>query len=147
MFNAQISGSCLVYIFSNIVQCSIQINQCTSPHLSLNRKGRRGTTDDFTTSFLLFFLQFSTALWDLASSRPVYSLMLSSHLFLCRPCFLPTFTVPCKMVSDKPNERDTCPYRVSLRLFYNGQVFVWPDCLLDLGTDFLVGNMVYVREA
>ena len=29
-----------------------------------------GTTDDFTTSFLLFSL-FSTALWNLANSRPV----------------------------------------------------------------------------
>ena len=29
---------------------------------------------------------------------------------------------------------------------YDGQeVFVWSDCLLDLGTDFLVGNMVFVR--
>ena len=27
---------------------------------------------------------------------------------------------------------------------YNGQeVFVWSDCLLDLGTDFLVGNVVF----
>ena len=25
---------------------------------------------------------------------------------------------------------------------YVGQVFVWSDCLLDLGTDFLVGNVV-----
>ena len=28
---------------------------------------------------------------------------------------------------------------------YDGQeVFVWSSCLLDLGTDFLVGNMVFV---
>ena len=28
---------------------------------------------------------------------------------------------------------------------YDGQeVFVWSDCLRDLGTDFLVGNMVFV---
>ena len=28
---------------------------------------------------------------------------------------------------------------------YDGQeVFVWFDCLLDLGTDFLVGNVVFV---
>ena len=28
---------------------------------------------------------------------------------------------------------------------YNGQeVFVWSDCMLDLGTDFLVGNMVLI---
>ena len=26
------------------------------------------------------------------------------------------------------------------------EVFVWSDCLLDLGTDFLVGNMVFVRD-
>ena len=51
-------------------------------HLSLNWKGSLGFTGDFTTSFLHFSL-FSTALWDLAHSRPVHSLMLSSHLFLC----------------------------------------------------------------
>ena len=28
---------------------------------------------------------------------------------------------------------------------YDGlKVFVWSDCLLDLGTDFLVGDMVFV---
>ena len=28
---------------------------------------------------------------------------------------------------------------------YDGQwVFVWSDCLLDYGTDFLVGSMVFV---
>ena len=26
---------------------------------------------------------------------------------------------------------------------YDDQVFVWSDCLLNLGTDFLVGNMVF----
>ena len=32
--------------------------------------------------------------------------------------------------------------------FYNGQdVFVLSDCLLDLGTDFLVGNVVFVWDA
>ena len=31
---------------------------------------------------------------------------------------------------------------------YDGQeVFVWSDCLLELGTDFLVGNMVFVLDA
>ena len=30
---------------------------------------------------------------------------------------------------------------------YDGQeVFVWSDCLLDLGTDFLVDNMVFVSD-
>ena len=50
-------------------------------HLSLNCEGRWGTIDDFTTSFLHFPL-FSTALLDLANSRPVHSPMLSSHLSL-----------------------------------------------------------------
>ena len=30
---------------------------------------------------------------------------------------------------------------------YNGQeVVMWSDCLLDLGADFHVGNMVFVRD-
>ena len=40
-------------------------------HQSLNREGRWGTTDDFATSFLHCSL-FSTALWDLLNSRPVW---------------------------------------------------------------------------
>ena len=51
-------------------------------HLSLNRGGRWGTTDDFATSVLQFSL-FSTAFWDLPNSRPVHFLMLSSYFFLC----------------------------------------------------------------
>ena len=85
-------------------------------HQSLNREGRWGTTDDFATSFLHFSL-FSTALWDLPNSRPVHSLMSSSHLFLCLPCLLPPFNVPCKMVLARPDERETWPYHCSLRLF------------------------------
>ena len=111
-------------------------------HLHLNSEGRSGTMDDITTSFLLFSL-FSTALWDLANSRPVHSPRLSSHLFHCLPCFLHPFTMPCELVLAVPYEWETCPYHLSLRWsggLYNGQeVFVWSDCLLDLGTDFLVG--------
>ena len=59
----------------------------------------------------------STALWDLANSRPVHSLMLSSHLFFCLPCLPPPFTEPCKMFLARPDERETFPYHSSLRLF------------------------------
>ena len=69
--------------------------------LTARVEGRWGTTDDFATSFRHFSL-FSTALWDLPNSRPVHSLMLSSHLFLCPPCLLPPFTVPCKVVLALP---------------------------------------------
>ena len=99
---------------------------------TLNREGDWGTTYDFATSFLHFPLS-STALWDSANSRPVDSLMLSSHLFFCLPCLLPFFTVPCKMVLARPDQRETCPLQFAS--LYDGQeVFVWSDCLLDLGT-------------
>ena len=75
-------------------------------HLSLNREGRWGIADDFATRFL-HFSSFFTALWDLPNSRPVHSLMLSSYLFLCLPCLPPPFTVPCKMVLARPDERET----------------------------------------
>ena len=64
-----------------------------------------------------YFSMFSTAFWDLANFRPVHSLMLSSHLFLCLPCLLPPFTVPCKMVLARPDEREAFPYHFSLRFF------------------------------
>ena len=77
-----------------------------SSHLYLGREGRWCTTGDFTTSFL-HFPPFSTALWNLPNSRPVHSLMLSSYFFLCLPFFLSPFTVPCKMVLARPDERET----------------------------------------
>ena len=84
-------------------------------HQSLNHEGCLGTTDDFATNFLHFFL-FSTALWDLPNSTPVNSLM-SSHLFFCLPCLLPTFTVPWKMVLARPDKWKTWPYHCSFHLF------------------------------
>ena len=63
------------------------------------------------------FFPVSTALWDLANSRPVHSLMLLSHLFFCLPCLLPPFTVPLKMILARPDEWETSPYHFSLRLF------------------------------
>ena len=52
--------------------------------------------------FCIFPL-FSTALRDLANSRPVHYLMLSSHRFFCLPCLPPPFNVPCKMVLAGPD--------------------------------------------
>ena len=96
-------------------------------HLSLNREGRWGNTDDLTANFLHYSL-FSTTLWDLANSRSVHSLMLSSHLFFSLSCLLPPFTVPCKMVLARPDERETCPYHCCLLLFFYGgqEVFRLP---------------------
>ena len=111
-------------------------------HQSLNRKGHWGTTDDFVTSFLHFSL-FCTALWDLPNSRPVHSLMLSSHLLLCLPCHFPLLLCLARWFwPDLMNVR--YGYSTKFASLYHGQVFVWSDCQLDLGTDFLVGNMAFV---
>ena len=125
--------------------CLFCIKYLIHYHQPLNCEGCWGTTDDFATSFLHFPL-FSTVLWDLPNFRPVHSLMLSSHFFLCLPCLLPPFTVPCKMALARHNEWKTCLYQLSLHLFMmvRIEVFVQSDCLMDLGTYLLVRNMVFV---
>ena len=40
--------------------------------------------------------------------------LMSSHLFLCPPCLLPPFTVPCKMVLARPDKWETWPYHCSM---------------------------------
>ena len=112
-------------------------------HPSLNCPDHWGTTDDFTTSFLHFSL-FSTALWDSANSRPVHSLMLSSHLFFCLPCLLPPFTVPCKMLLARPDEQETWPYHCSLRLFTMVRSSCGPiACWILARTSSLVTRFLY----
>ena len=139
-------------LFSTSVSVLVQTYQCLSHlcvHYSLplssplNYEGHFASTDDFTTSFLHFSL-FPAALWDLANSRPVHSRMLSSHLFVCLPCLLLPFTVPYKMIFARPylmNGRHVHTTVVCFSLQWS-RVFVWSSCLLDLATDFLVGNMV-----
>ena len=42
------------------------------------------------------------------------------------------------------NEEEDMTTPLQFASLYDGQaVFVWSDCLLDRGTDFLVGNVVY----
>ena len=88
------------------IKLSAMFSSLHHHHLSLNREGCWGATNDFETSFIHFSL-FSTALWDLANSRPVHSLMLTFHLFLYLPCLPPPFTVPCKIVLARPDEQET----------------------------------------
>ena len=49
------------------------------------------------------------------------------------------------MVLARPDERGdmTIPPQFA-SLYVRQEVFVWFDCLLDLGTDFLAGRMVFV---
>ena len=84
-------------------------------HISLNREGRSGTTDVLTTSFLHFSL-FSTVLLDLANSKPVHFLTLSSHLLFCLPCLHPPLIVHCRMVLTMKGRHDhTTAVWISLR--------------------------------
>ena len=55
-------------------------------------------------------------------ARPVHSLMLSSHRFLCLPLRLPLWTVPCRIVLANLDDRVTCPYHFTLRLFFFTEV-------------------------
>ena len=58
-------------------------------HLFLNREGRCGTTDDFTNQFPQFFhfpcSPLPSEAWRTPDTRPIHSVMLSSHRFLRWP--------------------------------------------------------------
>ena len=51
----------------------------------------------------------SAAISLVLKSRPVHSLMLSSHLFSCLPLFLLSGTVPCRTFLQRPLDLVTCP--------------------------------------
>ena len=116
----------------------------TSPHLSLNREGRWDTTDVFKPVSSIFLCSPLPSWTWRTPARPVHSLMLSSNLFFRLPCRFPPFTLPCKMVLARPDERETS-IPLQLASLYDGQaVSISSDCRLNLGTDFLVGNIVFV---
>ena len=115
-------------------------------HQSLNREGRWGITDDFATSFLHFFpvLHCPLGLAELQACPfpdvvfpPLPLFALSSSPFHCalkdgfgQTWWTGNMTIPLQFAS-----------------FYDRQeIFMWSNCLLDLGTDLLVGNMVFVWD-
>ena len=116
-------------------------------HLSLSSGDRWGSADDFTTRFLHFSLS-STALWDLANSRPVHSPMLSFHLFFLS--VLSSSLFHCALRDGFGQTRWTGDMSVPLHFAsaYDGQeVFVWSDCLLYLGMNSLVGKCAFLTSA
>ena len=117
-----------------------------STYLSHSLADRWGTTVDFTTSFLHSsrLLAFRSSIFH---SRPVHSLMLSSHRFLCLPLRLPPWTVPCRIVLASPEDRVTCPYHFSLRLFTEVRRSSYKaDGVSNSGFHFLVGYVISVRD-
>ena len=90
--NMVVTESLLLYI--SIAQTHLVVTESLSLSSSSipQSRGSLGHHRLFRNQFFFHFPLFSTALWDLPNSRPVHSLMLSSHLFLCLPC-LPPFTL------------------------------------------------------
>ena len=108
---------CLVGTFE---MCNVRTYVTHESHLissqSLNLGGRQGTTDDVATIPFHPSLS-SAALRKSPNSIPVHYLMLSSHLFFCRPLLLATFTVPCRIVLAMPEDLEMWPYHLSFRFF------------------------------
>ena len=116
-------------------------------HLSLDGEGRWGTTDDVTTNFLHFPL-FFTALFDFANSRPIHWWHFPDVVFRPLPLSaLSSSPFHCALQDSFGRTWLTGDMIIPLLQFaslYGGQeLFVWSDCLLDLGTNLLVGNMVF----
>ena len=70
-----------------------------SIYLSRSLDDRRGITDDLATSTLQLSWS-SVFLTVLLAGKPVYSRMLSSHIFFCLPRFLSPCNVPCKIIQE-----------------------------------------------
>ena len=85
-------------------------------YLSYSLADRWDTTVDFTTSFL-HSSRFSAFHSIILHSRPVHSLMLSSHRFLRLSLRLRPWTDSSRIVLVSPDDRVTCPYHFSSRLF------------------------------
>ena len=73
----------------------------------LSHRIERAAADEFAT-ILFHLVLFSAAQVELAMSIPVYSLILSSHLFFCLPLFyFFLFTVLCRIAFAKPEDLET----------------------------------------
>ena len=117
-----------------------------SSHLSINQEGHWGTTDD---------------------SQPVSSIFTVLHCPLglseLQTCPLPDVVFPPLLLSALSSSSFHCALQDGLSqtwwtgnmtiplqfaFLYGGQeVFVWSDCSLDLGMEFLVGNVIFVWNA
>ncbi len=68
-----------------------------------------GTPLSTSPTIFCHLWQSSAVLWLLLKSRPVHSLMLSSHLFFCLPLYRFPGTVPCTIFLQRPLDLITCP--------------------------------------
>ena len=96
------------FLFARNTPCTL--------HLSRSHGDRWGATDLQTLS--LHLTLFSDSLRVSQNFNPVYSKMLFSKRFFCRPLLLPPYTVPYKIVSAHLADLDTWPNHFkNLRFF------------------------------
>ena len=128
--------------------CSVCLHSFVNKHHHhrfLNREGRWGTTDDFATSFFPSIFPCSRL-----PSGTCRTPGLFIHYVVFPPLSLPAlFSSPfhCALQDGFGQTWWTGDMTIPLRfasLYDSQEVFVWTNCLLDLGTDCLVGNMVFV---
>ena len=122
---------------------------CTSSHLTypLTTRvvGAPKMISQPVSSILLCFPLLSGTWRTPGLSIPWYCLPTSSFV-----CLLSSSPFHCALQDGFGQTWWTGDMSISLQFasLYNGQeVYVWSDCLLDLGTDFLIGNMVFVWDA
>ena len=96
---------CLSYFSHDMAQIMVILSQ------SLNLGSRRGTTDDVAT------VTFHPPLSSAPNPIPVYSLMLSSHLFFYLHLLLDPFTILCRTVFAMPEDLEMWPYHLSFRFW------------------------------
>ena len=87
---------------------------------SLNRGGRRGTTDDVATIPFHPSLSSAALRESQKNSIPIHSLMLYSQLFFCLHLLLAPFNVPCRIVFTMPEDLEMCTIWVSVSLPWLG---------------------------
>ena len=113
-------------------------------YLYLNRGGRRSTTGNFTTCFLHVSL-FSTALLGLGELQacPFSNVVVRPLPLSAWTSFPPSLCLARWFRPDLMNRSMSVPLQFA-SLYDRQEVLVWSNCLLDLDTDFLVGNTVFV---
>ena len=86
---------------------------------------------------------FSAALTELEESIRVHYLILSFHLFFCLPLLSFPFTVPFRIVFAQPEDLEPSKFPF---LDQGQEIIIISNGCLDLSANFLIGNIVLVRN-
>ena len=115
-------------------------------HLSLNHGGQWGTTDDFTTGFLHFSVFHYPLGLDELQACPFPDVVFQPHFLSALSCSPNHHALQDGFGQTWWTGDKSMPLQF-VSLYDDQEVFTWSDCLLDLGTEFLIGNVVFVWDA